>query len=47
MRPLVVVVLDPLPYPINSILKAPELSTAEELQIDLLPEPFDLAQDIG
>ena len=44
MRPFVVVVLHPLPYPLDCILKAPELRPAQKLEEDRLPEPLDLAQ---
>jgi hypothetical protein len=44
MRPFVVVILHPLPYPLGCILEALELSSNEKLKVDCLPEPLDLAQ---
>jgi len=44
VRPLVVVILHPLPDTLLSVLKTCELRTAQELLEDRLPEPLDLAQ---
>ena len=44
MRPFVVVILHPLPYPLTRILEALELCSYEKLQVDCFPEPLDLAQ---
>ena len=39
-----VVVLHPLPDPLLGFLKTPKLSPDQELLIDRLPKPLDLAQ---
>jgi hypothetical protein len=44
VRPLVVVIFHPLPYPLLSIFKTIELSTAQKLQEYRLPEPFYLPE---
>jgi hypothetical protein len=44
VRPLVVVILHPLPYPLLGILKTSELRTAQKLLEYRLPEPLDFAQ---
>jgi len=44
MRPFVVVILHPLPYPLGGVLEALKLSSDEKLQIDSLPEPLYLTQ---
>jgi hypothetical protein len=47
MGPLVVVMLDPQPYPLACRLKAVELGSHQELFPDRLPESLDLAQRHG
>lgn len=46
VRPPVVVILDPLPHPLLRLLEAVELGSREELRMDRLPEPLDLAQGL-
>ena len=44
VRTLVVVVFQPQPHPLLRLLEAVELRPAEELAVDVLPEPLDLPQ---
>lgn len=44
VRPFVVVILHPLPYPLGGVLEAFELRSYEKLQIDRLPEPLYFPQ---
>jgi hypothetical protein len=44
VRPLVVVILHPLPDTLLSVLETCELRSAQELHEDRLPEPLDLAK---
>jgi hypothetical protein len=44
VRPLVIVVLHPLPDALSCVLKTLKLRPAQKLEVDGLPEPLDLAQ---
>jgi hypothetical protein len=47
VRPLVVVIFHPLPYPLLRIFKTLELRPCKELQKNRLPEPLDLPKRHG